>query len=304
MRRRGSVLSVLAICVSTVVAPSYAASAPVMLAGTTVVTGSRTASMVVRLSRPVDITANDLSFDSPRGRMTAAVLKKTGPWNAPYVSVTHSGYCAAPGCTATFPKGGGGSYIWAPGSTNGLSGRLPAGTYRLYLITDGGPATFTFRFPSLSGSRRLTPRDPARASVVAPKPTMAEPALSPSLFAGGSARRVPASGGINATVVWKEVPAAGAPSATGSCEYVGEPKPGKATPAFQMPCDAGRGDMPPWVSENHYIGPATTPVGPGRFITMFSTGYTLPGGHHGIGGYHNTPGPVTAAYVHQLWLDF
>jgi hypothetical protein len=281
-----------------------ATAAPVSLAGTTVVTGSRTGSMLVRLPRAVDVTMNDFTTFSPQGRMTAVVLKKTGAWDAPYVSVTHAGYCGAPGCAATFPRGGGGAYIWAPGSSNGTSGRLPAGTYRLYLVTDGGPATFTFRLKGLSGSRRLTPREPARAAVVAPKPTMAEPAASPATFAGGSARKVPSTGGLNATVVWKEVPTFGVPSATGSCEYAGKAKAGVATPAFQAPCDGGRGDVPPWLTPTHDTGQATTPVGPGRFVTGFSTGYLLPGGEYAIGGYHNTPGPVTAAYVHQLWLDF
>ena len=304
MNRRISVLAALAVCAMTFGGPADAAPAPVALAGTTTVTGSRTGSMLVRLPRAVDIKSSDINFNSPHGRMTAAVLKKVGAWDAPYVSVTHSGYCDKVGCAATFPKGGGGSFIWAPGSENGLSGRLPAGTYRLYLVTDGGPATFIFRFPGLPGTRRLTPREPAKATVVAPKPTMAEPAVSPSLFAGGSAHRVPPSGGLNATVLWKDVPTTGAPSATGSCVYEGEPKAGRVTPAFQAPCDGGRGDVPPWTSQNHYIGPASTPVGPGRFITFYSTGYLLAGGLHAIGGYHNTPGPVTAAHVHQLWLDF
>lgn len=297
--------SVVAVAAVVVASSVHAAAAPARatLAGTTVVTGGRTAAMAVRLPRPValDVYA-DVAVRSPRGRMTALVLKKEGAWNTPMAQAVHYGFCASPACETAFPTDSL-NHVWAPGSTDGLKGTLPAGDYRLYLVTDGAPATFTLRLRGLAGSTRLTPRDAARAAVVAPKPTMAEPASSPALFAGGGARTVPARGGINATVVWKDLPVYGTPSATGLCVYDGDPPTGAAA-AFQAPCSSGRGGMPPYFSGTHAAGPATTPVGPGRFVSRITSSYLLPPGRWAIGGYHDTPGPVTAAYVHQLWLDF
>ncbi|HWL38587.1 MAG TPA: hypothetical protein VNQ77_20535 [Frankiaceae bacterium] len=283
--------------------PAWGAASPAPLAGTTVAAGSRSAVVAVRLPRAVtlDVFA-DVTMHAPRGRMSALVLKKDGAWNAPYVMVVNTGYCAKSGCVTAFPNGKLG-HIWAPGTTNGTSGVLPAGNYRLYLVTDGGSVTVTLKLRGLSGSRRITPRTPARASVSAPRPTVAEPAVSPALFAGGGTHRTPASGGVNATAVWKDVPAFGPPSAVGMCDYAG-PAPAGSLPAYQLPCAGGNGDVPPGVPSQFSSGPTTTPIGPGRFLSAINAGYLLPQGTHSIGGYHNTAGPVTAAYVHQLWLDF
>lgn len=284
------------------VTPAWGAASPAPLAGTTVVTGSRSGVVAVRLPRAVtlDIYAN-ITINAPRGRMSALVLKKEGAWNAPYAMVVNTGYCATSGCATAFPRFGVG-HIWTPGSTDGVSGVLPAGNYRLYLIADGGSVTVTLKLRGLTGSRRLTPRGPSRVSLVAPKPTMAEPAASPSLFAGGGTHRS-AAGALNATIIWKEAPAFGPPSTVGMCNYNGVP-PAGAVPAFQLPCATGSGALPPNVASQFSSGPTTTPVGPGRFLSSISTGYLLPPGTFSIGGYHNTAGPVTAAYVHQLWLDF
>lgn len=43
------------------------------------------------------------------------------------------------------------------GVTNAASFRLPAGSYRLYLLTDGAPATVTLRLGGLSGRTSVTP---------------------------------------------------------------------------------------------------------------------------------------------------
>lgn len=51
-------------------------------------------------------------------------------------------------------------------------------------------------------------------------------------------------------------------------------------------------------------GSPATPVGPGRFVSLFHTSFLLPPGHFGFGGFSDTPGPVDAAHVHQLWVHF
>jgi hypothetical protein len=132
---------------------------------------------------------------------------------------------------------------------------------------------------------------------------MAQPVASPQLFAGGSTRAVRGSGGLNATSVWKDMANGLVPGATGSCSYDGAP-PASGTAPYQLPCSGGRGGVPPYLAPPHANGTATTPAGPGRFFTTTSSGYLLPPGTHGIGGYNTPAGVVNAAYVHQIWLDF
>ena len=284
--------------------PGAAASAAVTVAGTTVVTADRPASIAVRLPRPVRFAVyGDVTFSAPRGRVTAMVLKKDGDWDAPVVKAVHTGFCPARGCSSPVPQSMHGS-VWAPGTKDGVEGRLPAGSYRLYVVPDGAPVTVTLRFSGLSGTRRLTARTPARATVVAPAPTVAEPATAPALFAGGSTFRTGPRGGAHAVAIWKELPVFGEPGAVGVCEYRAAP-PAGAAPPYQFPCAGGSGDIPPSTAATFHGSGATTPIGPGRFLASINAGYLLaPDEQFAIGGYHNTVGPVTAAYVHQLWLDF
>lgn len=303
--RSGRLPAAFAVMVALASAPASAGSTP-LLAGATTVSGTRSASMLVRIPRAVDIgdVYADFRLHAPRGRIAAVLLKKTGPWDAPFAQTIHHGFCVERGCASPLPNAGG-AYVWAPGSTNGLSGRLPAGTYRLYLVADGARVTATLRLRGLAGSTRLTPRGPIRASFVAPKPTVAEPASGPSLFAGGSTHTTPSTGGINDTRLWKVLPTAVSHSAVGACVYDGKPPKGGTVPPYQMPCPDGSGGFPPFVtSQPTPIAPAATPVGPGRYVAGSNVGYLLPPGMHSIGEYSNTAGPVTAAYVHQLWLDF
>jgi len=192
--------------------------------------------------------------------------------------------------------------VFIPGG-NTIDGTLPAGAYRLYVVTDGAPVRATIKLSGLAGgSRTITPRTPARASVVEAKPTVAEPGSAPLVYAAGSTRGVPAGGGMNITVVWKDHPAKPAPSATGICRYVGvaPPAPGAAPPAYHWPCQGGGPDVTGGLAAE----PAPTPAGPGRYVSLFHTSFLLPPNDYGFGGFSDTPGPVTSAHVHQLWLDF
>ncbi len=134
-----------------------------------------------------------------------------------------------------------------------------------------------------------------------PKPTIAEPASGPLIYAAGSTRKVPARGGMNITDVWKEHPAKPLPSTTGVCQYYDGPPPTDGTtPAYHWPCQGGGPD----VTGGLPAEPAPTPAGPGRFVSTHSTSFLLSPGEYGFGGYSDTPGPVISAHVHQLWLDF
>ena len=274
-----------------------AAPRPVTLTGTTVVTGSRSAWVAVRLPRPVDFDANrDIALDA-RGRLAGVVLKKAGPWNSGLAARLLIGWCGTPGCAPTFPNENR-SEVFVPGG-NGVSGRLPAGDYRLYVVTDGAPVRATITLRGVGGKPgRVTATHPARVAVLDPKPTLAEPADGPLLYAAGSHRDVP-RGGYNVTVVWKDHPAKPPPSATGICRYAGRPQAGTA-PAYHWPCQGGGPDLTGGLPADSYA----TPAGPGRFISLFHTSFLLPPGEWAFGGFSDTPGPVTSAHVHQLWLDF
>lgn len=288
---------VLAHVASVGLQTAVAAPRPITLAGTTVVTANRSAWVPVRLPRAVDFDpSRHVSLDA-RGRLAGVFLKKTGAWNSPVASRVLIGWCGTPGCPPTFPKNGR-SEVFVPGG-NGVTGRLPAGEYRLYVVTDGAPVRATITLRGVGGGTiRLTPTRPARVAVLDPKPTLAEPADGPLLYAAGSHRDV-ANGGYNVTVVWKDHPAKPPPSATGVCRYAGRPQAGTA-PAYHWPCQGGGPDLTGGLPAGSYA----TPAGPGRFISLFHTSFLLPPGEWAFGGFSDTPGPVTSAHVHQLWLDF
>jgi hypothetical protein len=270
-----------------------------VLAGTTYVVGSRTASIAVRLSRDVHLDAKTaVQFEGERGRMTAVVLKRDGGYLAPQLQSVYQGFCGAPGCVPT--------YAIPPMSTlfstrNGFtfSGSLPAGRYRLYVVTDGEPVRVKLTFPGLKGVRTLRPVERATARVVEGSTTMSMPAPVPAMFAGGSEHLVGTSGGLNANVIWKRVAAPLVPSAVGSCFYEGLPRPELASPAYQTPCPGG---VPPYVSGTHDAGPLPSGQGSLSFLT---SGWLLPPSKSfGIGGYHNSANPGLEAHSQQLWLDF
>jgi hypothetical protein len=304
-RARLALIAAAVACLLSPVLPARASAARPAVAGTTTVTASRSGSVAVRLPKPVTMAVfEDVRLTAPRGRLAAVVVKKDGAWDAPLAQIVRTGYCGEPGCVSPLPNAAVGS-IWAPGSTDGLRGTLPPGNYTIYLVTDGAPATATIRFRGLSGTVRLAARGPVRASVVAAKPTMAEPASSPSLFAGGTAYRSGRRGALNATMIWKELPAYVQVNAVGICQYDTAAAGSGALPSYQLPCGNGRGAIPPSLGSTNPAGPATTPLGPGRFVSGIKAGYTIPPDDDiAIGGYHNNTGLVTAAYVHQLWLDF
>ena len=282
--------------------PAHGATTTPALAGTTVLSGSRSASMAVRLTRPVLFDAYADVDMQARGRLTGFAIKKDGGWDAPSANAIKTGFCGTPGCVPTWPNDSTATVV-TPDS-NGFRGTLPAGNYRLFLLADGAPVRVTLRLPGLPGRIALTPNTPARTVLLAPKPTVAEPASAPLLYAGGSTWNVGPRGGLNFTVIWKEQPVASEPSAVGPCEYTGMP-PTNAGPAFQAPCSNGRYGFPPYVSSNHSDGSAAaTPVGPGRYVSFLQVPTVLPAGQFSKGAYHNTAGPVTAAYLHKLWLDF
>lgn len=62
---------------------------------------------------------------------------------------------------------------------------VPAGSYRLYLITDGQPTTVTLRFAGLAGESGLVPTVPTRAVVQTVPLASAGPAPAGAVYSGG-----------------------------------------------------------------------------------------------------------------------
>lgn len=301
VRRRIALYAVLATKAALLAGPVTAGTRTTVpvLTGTTVVAGSRSAWTRVVLPKAVFFNPSEDVTLTGTGRLYGMVLKKEGAWNAPVGWRVHIGYCVGGGCASTYRDVR--SEVFVPGG-NTVTGTLPAGTYRLYVVADGAPVRATMKLRGLSGgTRTLQPGAPARAAVVEARPTIAEPGSGPLVYAAGSTRSVPAGGGMNVTVVWKDHPAKPAPSATGVCQYVGvEPPASGTTPAYHWPCQGGGPDLTGGLPAE----PMPTPAGPGRYVSLFHTSFLLPENSYGFGGFSDTPGPVTSAHVQQLWLDF
>lgn len=182
-----------------------------------------------------------------------------------------------------------------------FSGTLPAGRYRIYLVTDGGSATFQLRLPGLPGRTVIRPKDSAAASVQEATPSMAQPADTPLLFAGGTTHRTGPQGGINLALVWKRLILPGTKSAVGVCLYQGNPPPQAVGAAYQTPCPGG---TPPLINNSEDY--AVTELKPGDgFRSSIVAGYVLPESRvYSSGGYHNSAAPSYEAHAQQLWLDF
>ena len=272
------------------------AEARITLLGTTVIHASRSAVVAVRLPRPAHISMwHDVDING-RGRFTGVVLHGDGRWLGPYGSAIRFGLCEGRGC-AQSPLSYRLELLNAPDS-NGYAGTLPAGNYHLYVLADGAPVKVTMRFKDLPGRITLRPTTRARVEIVEPEPTQAVPADAPSLFSGGSTHTVGRAGGLNATIIWKVLPVR-TTNAGAVCGYEGAPGADEPTPPYQFPCA-----VPPFLFGGLDEGTATTPFGPGRFITDIGSVYLQPPGLRGWGGYVNTAGLVQEAHLQQLWLDF
>lgn len=151
------VLALLAV-LATLVPAIPAAGAPLRpeLAGTTVLTGSQTSVVPVRLSRPATLTAPDFGggagvVASGGGRLAGFALVSDEdrperilvggrlPWNVS---------ASLPSVTVVIPLAG--YPFFGPYE-------IPAGDYRLYLLTDGEPARVELRFGGLDGETTLQP---------------------------------------------------------------------------------------------------------------------------------------------------
>lgn len=159
----------LAAAVAAVVLPPAATAAPTppALAGTVTVTGSATASIPVRLTKPLVIdrtTYGKTVRTTGPGRAVGFLLVKDGS-DVIRLGFTRLSFCDKPGCVDKEPL-----KIVSTRADRDSKDRsvYPAGNYRLYVIADGKPTSTTFRLPGLTGTQTLRPKKPAGPATVRP----------------------------------------------------------------------------------------------------------------------------------------
>lgn len=159
------------------------ASAAKVLAGRTIISGSKTAATQVRLPRRVRIPRPRGGWDGPfpdialsgKGRIVGFYLtrRKVADFNLPYLLSYRVRFCAKRGCRSqrsyqfVYGKQGG-----PPDESGDSHGDilLPAGNYLLYLIADGSPATIRLRLHGLAGTTSIRPSSPVDSGFSLPTP--------------------------------------------------------------------------------------------------------------------------------------
>ena len=140
---------------------------PPALAGTVRITTSKSVAMVVRLPKPVYFENAFVALPGTTvtgdGRIVGVAL--LDPERDRAYEAIRFGFCGTPGCAPYGPR-----LFFAVNSGNPASrSTLPAGEYRLLVITDGRPITATLTFPGLPGKVTLKPTKPLQVAHVVPE---------------------------------------------------------------------------------------------------------------------------------------
>jgi hypothetical protein len=182
-------------------APAGAARAggsSVLLAGTTVVTGSRSASAPVVLTRSARVRIETPTAQSTnvviagRGRVVAIDLRRDDGTAKPahlFSALTNG--CYARGCAprARFQMTAAYGFAASAVSDGVKEYTLPAGRYRLTFVTDGAPASVRLRLGGLAGTATVRPTGRAPVTFQPLVPNLAagpQPALVAYSAAAGA----------------------------------------------------------------------------------------------------------------------
>lgn len=295
MRRFSRAALVLAALVAAGAAPPAGARhkwippvdrAPVpVLARKTIVEGAETGWLRVRLPEAADVGLEPPVVTGD-GRLIALYLLEEDDGvvgrNAAYYALERFGWCAERACTPN-PFASPSS-----GALTGRDGKLPAGTYRLYFVADGAPASVTIELSGLSGATRLHPRFTAEHELQTFSQREPLPGTAPFYSAGAEA---PIEGPGVAFLGHYFDPADPAVAAFGYCLYPKE-APSDATTAYLPPgCEPTRRSNK-WV---RYQTPATPHV----------MGFTLGTNRMpaAMGAWHVASAPVSSPVTVGLWLS-
>jgi hypothetical protein len=294
----------LAAAIIAIVAASpvnAAAPPPPVIRGTTVWTGTRTASMVVRLPKPVHLSIGDIAIQGG-GRVYGVMIEDYPAATKAAASLLGFGMCLKAGCTPLVSDDRSGCVCVRDGDQVSLTeGTFPAGVYRVFLIADGAPVTATIRWPGLAGTVRLTPTGAVRSALLMPPPSQSAPDAAPVAYAAGATYTAGRSGAYVLFVTWKRELAPSEPGVISQCLYAGRP-PAGSVPPYQQPC-AGGSRNAPWAVGNTATD-ESGPLGVGSgYVSSLSGVSAFAQGTWSLGFSHTTAGPVVDAHTLELWLD-
>ncbi|HEV2813365.1 MAG TPA: hypothetical protein VGW10_08945 [Solirubrobacteraceae bacterium] len=212
-------------------APAAAAQEPVTAAGTTVIEGSQPS--MTRIVLPKDVT---LRTGEANGRWHGQAFLATGdgrhlgfvlrPAGAPSDDLRAvAGHlvngCFTAGCAPLVAD----QWITVSGLGEPPDGTytLPAGTYDLYLLTDGKPARIELKLGGLDGTTTVSPSKAVSATTVSPASTTPPGAgAGPVAYGGGAGLPIGEPGGylFSATQLVGQGPGSGS---IGVCIYLDGP---------------------------------------------------------------------------------
>ncbi|HVF03589.1 MAG TPA: hypothetical protein VNA20_01995 [Frankiaceae bacterium] len=298
MPARRAIVSVAALAAGVLAAPGADAAAAPLLAGVTVVSGARSASVDVRVPRAVTLRTpfggGDGIAVSGGAALTAVVLAGLDG-KARGVTIA-GGATSVSGDTQRFlmpvpqwPSLGGGSYEDI--KTFGPTTLLPAGTYRLYFVSSA-PATVTLRLPGLPGRRTIVPARAARGAVEPADHELSGNPVRNNVFAATNTAKLARRGfalqalqaRLETETTWQLVMCHNNP-ADAAVEQV------KDAPV----CPAG--DKHTFVNHRY---PSVTPDTK-LFVQAFAG---LPPGEHGLGTVYTVQSNTTSIAYSAVWLEY
>lgn len=254
------------------------------LARKTIVEGAETGWLRVRLPEPARLS-HDPAVITGDGRLVALYLMHEEDWavrkNGAYLAVERFGWCAERACSPDpFASTSG-------GARTSRDGTLPAGTYRLFLIADGAPASVTIELRGLSGATRLRPRFEAEHELRTLEPR--EPVEGVGPFYSAGAEKPFDGPGISFLGHYFDPDGPGA-ATFGYCVYRKD-APGDPATAYLPPgCPTTRLSNT-WL---RYQTPTTS------HVMGFTLGMTeIPAA---LGAWHVASAPVSTSVTIGLWL--
>lgn len=220
-----SLACAMALAVPAVAKPARVAS----LAGTTVVKGQAPAMTQVTLRSAARIFPHRALEASGGGRFFGFVLRPAGAPASDTRAIVGGqiSFCKTAGCVPDGPFVTVKGFGFEEAFTGGQSFALPAGTYDLYLMTDGAPVQLTIRLDGLDGTTEVEPETPITMKVDSPAPSATVDSgigAGPSLFSAGSANPVGGAGGLTFQAVTLTGMGPG-DSEAGLCWYENGPPP-------------------------------------------------------------------------------
>lgn len=312
LRTRLAAVVAVALCCASAPAGASRAVTPLTLAGRVTVSGTSSFVRAVVVPKAATYLDADTTVSTSGGRYAGFLLRRNGDGLTLTIAGIRPGHCLTRGCArpawdGTYVTTFHGGYATPAGYPPDRA-PVPAGRYRLYLVTDGKPVSATFRLHGLSGSVGIRSGRAFSPSIDVPEPTQYGPDAAAAngghLYAAGASHTTDATSTFRYYIAWKIL--YGPPKSVnqiGFCGYQGDPPRGGTTPAFQYPCGGAAAVFP---SGQYGTGAKDGPLGVAdQYVTRSSYfGIAEDIGHTSLGGYLNSPGPASAAHTTILWVDF